>query len=81
MGDSVILAIVSLLATTIGALIWVIKHVFDKIIPILDSLKEAVDENTWQTKENREYLQCRNGKDAAIWQEVSETVKHLQNQS
>jgi hypothetical protein len=77
MSDQVVLAIVAILATTVGALIWVIKYMFDKILPILESLKVAVDLNTVQTKANEEYLQKRNGSDGRRWEENTQAITSL----
>lgn len=79
MSEQAVLAIIGLLATTVGALIWVIKHMFDKLLPVIESLKESVDNNTEQTRENREYLEERNGKDSRIWQETFSAIKELKN--
>lgn len=79
MSEQAVLSIIGLLATTVGALIWVIKYMFDKLLPVIESLKESVDNNAQQTKENREYLEKRNGKDSRIWQETFEAIKELKN--
>lgn len=79
MSEQAVLAIIGLLATTVSALIWVIKHMFDKLLPVIESLKESVDNNTEQTRENREYLEERNGKDSRIWQETFSAIKELKN--
>lgn len=75
MNEQAILAIISILATTVGALIWVIKHMFDKLLPVIESLRASVDENAAQTKANKEYLMERNGKDSKIWHETMEAIK------
>lgn len=79
MSEQAVLAIIGLLATTVGALIWVIKYMFDKLLPVIESLKESVDNNAQQTKENREYLEKRNGRDSRIWQETFEAIKDLKD--
>lgn len=77
MSEQVVLAIVAILATTVGALIWVIKYMFDKILPILESLRDSVEENTKQTKSNDEYLRERNGRDSKFWIEVRESMRAI----
>ncbi len=77
MSDQIVLGIIGVLGTAVGALIWVIKYMFDKLLPVIESLKESVDNNAEQTKENREYLEKRNGKDSRIWQEAFEAIKDL----
>lgn len=79
MSEQAVLAIIGLLATTVGALIWVIKYMFDKLLPVIESLKEAVDNNAKQTKENKEYLEHRNGRDSKIWKETFEAIKELRD--
>lgn len=77
MSEQIVLAIVAILATTVGALIWVIKYMFDKILPILESLRDSVEENTKQTKSNDEYLRERNGRDSKMWVEVRDSLRAL----
>lgn len=77
MSDQVILAIVAILASTVGALIYVIKYMFDKILPILEGLKSSVDTNTRQTKANEEYLKKRNGSDGRRWEENTIAINTL----
>ena len=77
MSDQVVLAIVAILGTAVGALIWVIKYVFDHILPVLESLKLSVDLNTTQTKANEEYLKKRNGSDGRRWEENTRALNTL----
>jgi hypothetical protein len=77
MSEQAILAIIGILASTVGALIWVIKYMFDKILPILEGLKTSVELNTIQTKENEEYLKKRNGSDSIRWDENTKAMQNL----
>jgi hypothetical protein len=84
MSEQVILAIVAILASTVGALIYVIKYMFDKILPILESLKASVDLNTEQTmisvkriESNEIYLRKRNGSDSVRWKENTDAINSL----
>lgn len=77
MSEPAIIAIIGILATAVGALIWVIKYMFDKILPILESLKDSVNKNTEQTKSNEEYLRLRNGSDGRRWEENTAALNSL----
>ncbi len=77
MSEQVILAIVAILATTVGALIWVIKYMFDKILPLLEKMDKSIEKNTRATESNDKYLRERNGRDSKMWVEVSAGLKAL----
>ena len=77
MSEQIVLAIVGILATTVGTLIWVIKYMFDRLLPVINLLKDSVDENAKQTKANKDYLMERNGKDSHAWRETMQAIHEL----
>lgn len=81
MSEQAILAIIAILASTVGALIYVIKYMFDKILPILESMQKSVDRNTEATKSNDEYLRYRNGRDNEMHEQVLNSLRAIENRS
>jgi len=79
--EQAILAIIAILASTVGALIYVIKYMFDKILPILESMQKSVDRNTEATKSNDEYLRYRNGRDNEMHEQVLNSLRAIENRS
>ena len=64
------IAVVGVLATCVGALVWVIKFLFQKLLPAFDQqnkvtskLVNATSANTKATKAADAYLRERNGRD------------------
>lgn len=75
MGESSNLAVIAILATTVGALVWVIKYLFTKVVPALDGLKQSTEANTQATKAADQYLRERNGRDS---EHHTESLKAIQ---
>lgn len=46
MNDAVMLAALGIVATVCGALIWIIKYLFEKITPVLNTLVDVTKANT-----------------------------------
>lgn len=61
--NAVTLAVVAVLATCVGGLIWIIKFLFNKFIPAIDKLTDMTKANTDATKSADTYLRERNGRD------------------
>lgn len=81
---SVTLAVIAILGSTVGALVYVIKFMFNKVIPMLEQqikvtgkLLTATSNNTSATKSADEYLRQRNGRDAEKHQELLEVTKEI----
>lgn len=88
MSETSNLAVIAILATTVGALVWVIKYLFTKVVPALDGLKQsteanttmlksvsdATEKNTQATTSADDYLRQRNGRDIEFHEAV---VKRL----
>lgn len=84
MQESSTIAIIGILGTTVGALIWIIKHMFDKILPALESLSKSTDKNTEAahantvaTKTADKYLRDRNGRDNTMHTELIKAVGRI----
>ena len=73
----VVAAIVAVLATCVGGLIWVIKHLFNNIVPALGGLRKATDSNTKATKMADSYLRHRNGRDAELAAQLATTTQEF----
>lgn len=61
--SAVTIAVVGVLATCVGGLLWIIKFMFMKIVPSIDGLTKATAANTAATKSADKYLRERNGRD------------------
>lgn len=77
MDKEIVLAIVAILATCVGGLIWVIKYLFQKILPVIEQLVKATDKNTETTKHADEYLRERNGRDSKMHKEVLDGMRAI----
>lgn len=75
--NAVALASLGILGTVVAALVWIIKFLFEKILPILEELRIAIDKNTKQTTANTTYLRARNSRDSDFWQEVRDGLKSI----
>lgn len=81
MGESSNLAVIGILASCVGALVWIIKYLFAKIIPNLEKntdmlklLADVTTNNTAATKSADEYLRERNGRDIEFHTQVVERL-------
>lgn len=63
MNEAPLIAALGIVSACVAGLIWVIKRMFSDIVPALDGLKRATDQNTSATKSADEYLRDRNGRD------------------
>lgn len=91
MEASVILAIVAVLATLVGSLVWVLKFVFEKLLPRIDEGNKIIEknshlveklgvsttQNTAATKSADEYLRQRNGRDNEMHAELIKAVQEI----
>lgn len=84
---AVTIAVVGILGTTVGALIWIIKYLFNKIVPLMENANTNIQTNNRLTKSLErttkradEYLRQRNGHDAEVAQQLILTTKqaHLE---
>lgn len=80
MNEAVLLSALGIVGACFAGLIWVIKFQFEKIIPALDGLKNATDNNTEATKSADTYLRERNGRDAKMHVELIASIKEIPKQ-
>lgn len=81
------IAIVGVLATCVGGLLWIIKFLFNQLLPrldvgnvILEKLTVATQENTTATKNADKYLQERNGRDNEMHAEMIKAINAIPEQ-
>jgi len=93
--NTVVLSVLAVLGSCVAGLIWVIKHLFTEIKPVLGSINESqitntkaldklsglVEKNTRATEAADEYLRKRNGRDAEVWQKVMHSLEELSSQT
>ncbi len=89
------LSVLAVLGSCVAGLIWVIKHLFTEIKPVLGSINESqitntkaldklsslVEKNTKATESADEYLRKRNGRDSEIWQKVMHSLEQISSQT
>lgn len=82
--SAVTIAVVGVLATCVGGLLWIIKFLFNKLLPrieegnlALGKLSKSTDANTKATKSADKYLQERNGRDAEIHEELVTAINAI----
>ncbi len=63
MNDAVMLAALGIVSACVAGLIWVIKRMFNDILPALKNLTKATELNTSATQSADTYLKARNGRD------------------
>lgn len=63
MNDAGLIAALGIVSACVAGLIWVIKRMFNDIVPAIDGLKKATEQNTSATKSADTYLKERNGRD------------------
>lgn len=84
---AVTIAVVGVLATCVGGLLWVIKFMFTKLLPIIDKNANATDklvavtkQNTKQIKIADEYQRHRNGRDNEMHKELIHAIAEIPKQ-
>ena len=84
MESTVLLAALGIVATCVGVLVWLIKFMFERIIPAIDGFKEITDAtlratiaNTEATKSADTYLRERNGRDNIFHKEVMDELREI----
>lgn len=84
-GDAVTLAVVALvgtcltiIATFVGVLRWILKVHIGIIEPALHALIKATEANTRATEAADAYLRERNGRDHEFWEEVRDSLEGMQ---
>ena len=72
-----VISIIGILGATTGALIWIIKYLFEKIYPVLDKLVVATEMNTQATISSDTYLRQRNGRDIEFHLEMIKKIEAI----
>lgn len=73
----IVTGVVAVLGTAVGALIWVIKFMFNKLVPMIEGLTTSTSANTKATKAADTYLRERNGRDNEVHKEVIKSIKEI----
>lgn len=77
--SAVTLAVVGVLATCVGGLLFVIKFMFNRLLPMIEKSNALTETNTRVTKDADQYLRERNGRDAEIHGRLIKELKDLPN--
>ncbi len=72
-----LLAALGIVSACVGGLIWVIKRMFNDILPALNSLTIATKQNTTATKSADTYLKQRNGRDIEKHTELLKATREI----
>ena len=75
--SAVTLAVVAILATCVGGLLWIIKYMFNKFVPMVEENNKAIMANTEATKNADKYLRERNGNDAEKHEELIKATQDI----
>lgn len=82
MEEASLITALGIVSTCVVGLIWIIKRMFNDIIPAINGLKKATEQNTSATKSADEYLQQRNGRDnehhAAVLKSINAIPKTME---
>ena len=81
METTVLLAALAIVSACVGSLVWVIKHLFTEILPVINNLVKVTERNTQATKSADIYLRERNGRDNHFHTEVMEALNAIKEQS
>lgn len=76
----ILLAALGIVASCVGGLIWVIKYLFEQIMPVQREIKTSIDKNTKLTETTVNYLRQRSTKDASLWKKSSDSMKEMADQ-
>lgn len=84
MNEAVLLAALGIVSACVGALVWIIKFMFEKILPALENNNkltasgiELTKANTLATKSADQYLRERNGRDNEHHTAVLESINAI----
>lgn len=77
MNDTGLLAALGIVSACVAGLIWVIKRMFNDILPILRQLTRATEKNTSATTAADRYLRQRNGRDTEFHAESLAAIKAI----
>lgn len=75
--NAVTLAVVGVLATCVGGLLWIIKFMFNKMVPMMEENIKATIANTEATRSADKYLKERNGRDIEKHEELIKATEAI----
>jgi len=78
MENTVLLAALAIVSACVGSLVWVIKHLFTELLPVIHNLVKVTELNTEATKSSDAYLRERNGRDSHFHTQVMEALKAIE---
>ena len=81
MNDAALLAALAIVATISGALVWIIKYLFNTFKPVMDELVKSTQANTEATISADTYLKQRNGRDIEFHSEILSKLQDIPNQA
>ena len=81
MNEASTIAIIGILGSTVAALIWIIKYLFDSFKPAMDELISATQANTAATTSADTYRKERNGRDTEFHAEIMAKLQDIPNQA
>ncbi len=73
----IITGVVGILATCVGGLLWIIKFMFQRLVPLIEEGNKATQANTRATKSADTYLRGRNGRDAEFHDELIKEIQTM----
>jgi len=81
MNDAALLAALGIVATISGALVWIIKYLFNTFKPVMDELVKSTQANTEATISADTYLKQRNGRDIEFHTEIMNKLQDIPNKA
>lgn len=93
--NTVVLSVLAVLGSCVAGLIWVIKHLFTEIKPVLGNISDSTqantraleklsvltENNTKATQAADTYLRERNGRDSKMWTQVMHSLEQISSQT
>jgi hypothetical protein len=79
MNEAVMLSALGIVASCVAGLLWVIKFMFNKLVPLIESGNKLIKQNTYTTKNADKYLKERNGRDTEKHAELLKATKAIPN--
>jgi len=78
MESTVLLAALTLVSLCVTALVWVIKFLFTKMMPVIEKLVTVTELKTEATKSFDSYLRERNGRDIHFHENIMKSLLIIQ---
>jgi len=81
MESTVLLAALAIVSACVASLVWVIKFLFAKMMPVIEKLVTVTELNTEATKSSDMYLRERNGRDIHFHENIMKSLIAIQVQA